>query len=158
MRSLRRGLVRVRRAIGNRWAVAICLGVVVGLVSAFALTRPRSDLDVFVDKCLRNGNSATHCTCSFNAYSEMQEPYASLVKSSVHDTSAGYRSQLTSVVVRKLTEHALGVDPADVERELRGVPRHKMLPKVLTSLAAWIAANRRRRPRERPVPSGGYRR
>jgi hypothetical protein len=73
----------------------------------------------FVNACKRNGHKLEDCACTYNAYVRLRSPYSELVKSSVHNTPSDHWQLVASVVVRKLAEAGIGVDPKEVIAEMR---------------------------------------
>lgn len=77
----------------------------------------------FVQACRSNkayNYSAAECACTYHAYVKLgRSPYADLLKSSVHDAPEAFRTNLGVVVVRKISEAGLGVDPKEFWDEAR---------------------------------------
>jgi hypothetical protein len=73
-------------------------------------------LTVFVRACESNNYKPEECSSTYNAYLKLNEPYAGLLKSSVHNSRADHWKEVAKVVGLKLA--GLGLDSKEVRRRL----------------------------------------
>lgn len=85
--------------------------------------------NIFVTKCVGNKYKLEDCSCTYDAYVKLTQPYARLLKSSVHDTPSVYWREVATVVTKKLADFV--GEGEDVLGSLKGNPPYGSLGAVL---------------------------
>ena len=123
--------------------VVSSLVLIVGLAGAGVAAYAQRDRLVFVERCLRNGNSFSGCRCTFNALPELPPNYRTLATSWAHDGAVTYASKLLTITAWEV----LGATTARAQLIARRSGKTEIARAWLTGATSKMGWRRPRGPR-----------
>lgn len=123
--------------------VLITIAVVcAGGVAAWHFSKPARERHAFVRQCVTNKYTQQECSCTYDAYRELEPPYSVFVKSSVHDTRTEFAKNAGILVSHKLAYAGIGIDLAEINSAITKLGEDASVGKVLGVIGRFLARHK----------------